>query len=424
MGIFDGKRFFIYGNGISGKAAYRAIKKQGGKAKIYTDDGGRFVAPVDRHYDGAVISPGIRPTHPVYAYCAERGIESIGEAEIGLKLAGLSGRKTVCVTGTNGKTTTTRLIADMLGGVACGNIGYPVSSAALEKSDSPIVCELSSFQLFNAHISPDVAVITNMASDHADWHQGIQNYHAAKCNIARYMDGGYLVLGEDVTLGALDTLSTRAQIVWCSSSRVCDGAFIQDGYFCFNGSRVCPTDYLRLSGAHNIKNALCAIAASKCLGADNSAILGAFVAAVPSPHRNEIAGRACGKLWIDDSKGTNVSACLAAIELTHGTVCLILGGRGKGTDFDELFNGINDRVTSVVAMGETAQAVRDSACKLRPELKVTVVNGLTDAVKAAAQSDAGTVLLSPACASFDEFKSYEQRGEKFKSEVNALSKRP
>lgn len=423
MGIFDGKRFFVYGNGRSGRAAARAIKKHGGKAKIYADDCGRFVTPSDKNYDGAVISPGVRPTHAVYDYCAERGIKAVGEAEIGFTIAKHTNRKTVGITGTNGKTTTTRLIADMLGGVACGNIGYPVSAAACEKSTAPIVCELSSFQLFNANIKPDVAVITNIASDHADWHGGIENYHAAKCNIAANMDGGYLVLGEDITIGALSTLHTNTQIVWCSSDRVCDGAYVQDGYFQFNGNRVCPTDYLRLAGAHNIKNALCAIAAAKCLGADNSAILAAMSGAEASPHRNEAVGRACGKLWIDDSKGTNVSACLAAIELTVGTVCLILGGRGKDTDFNELFDVLDSRVTSVVAMGETAQAVRDCACKIRPDLKVTVVNGLSDAVRAAASSDAETVLLSPACASFDEFKSYSERGECFKAEVRALSKR-
>ena len=423
MGIFDGKRFFIYGNGASGKAAARAIKKHGGKAKIYADDGGRFVAPQGNNYDSAVISPGVRPAHAVYAYCAQRGIKTVGEAEIGFLIAKSENRKTVGITGTNGKTTTTKLIADILGGVACGNIGYPMSAAACEKSTAPLVCELSSFQLYNANIAPDVAVITNMASDHADWHGGIENYHAAKCNLAANMDGGYLILGEDITVGALDTLHTDAQIVWCSSNRVCDGAYVEDGYFWFNGNRVCPTDYLRLSGAHNIKNALCAIAAAKCVGADDSAILGGLSGAENSPHRNEVAGRACGKLWIDDSKGTNVSACLAAIELTVGTVCLILGGRGKDTDFNELFGVLDSRVTEVVAMGETAQAVRDCACKSKPNLKITVVNCLADAVRVAAVSNAETVLLSPACASFDEFKSYAERGEAFKAEVLALSKR-
>lgn len=415
---------FIYGNGASGKAARRAVKKQGGKAKIFTDADGVFIAPPDRAYDAAVISPGIRPTHAVYGYCERRGIPTLSEAEIGFSVARSRGIPIVGVTGTNGKTTVTRLIADMIGGIACGNIGYPVSSAATDSDGkTQLVCELSSFQLFRANLQPTVAVITNIASDHADWHGGIENYRAAKCNIASHMNGGYLVLGEDVPIGALSALSTDANIVRCSSASVCDGAYIADGYFWFCGTRVCPTDYLRLEGAHNVKNALCAIAAAKCMGADNSAVLGALSGATPAPHRNENAGEACGKLWIDDSKGTNVSACLAAIRLTSGSVCLIAGGRGKDTDFSELFCALDPRVVEVVAMGETAQAIRDCACAMLPELKVTVVNCLSDAVRAASRSEAKTVLLSPACASFDEFGSYAERGDKFKAEVCALARR-
>lgn len=420
MSIFDGKRFFVYGNGLSGRAACKAIKKHGGKARIYADMNGMFIPPPDRKYDGAVISPGVRPTHKVYEYCKTHGIKTYSEIEIGFALS--NGRKIVGVTGTNGKTTVTKLIADMVGGVACGNIGYPLCSAVLEKSDKPLVCELSSFQLYRAEISPTVAVITNMTSDHVDWHGSLKEYYAAKCNVANGMDGGYLVLGEDVSVGALRALNTSAQIVRCSTSAVTDGAYVAEDYFCFNGYRVCPVDYLRLLGEHNVKNALCAIAAAKCIGADNSSILGALSSAEPSPHRTEKAGHACGKVWIDDSKGTNVAACIAAIAQTEGSVCLILGGRGKDTDFSELFCALDKRVIEVVAMGETAQAIRDAACSKLPSLKISVVSSLADAVNRAAESEAKTVLLSPACASFDEFRSYAERGERFKAAVRALGR--
>ncbi|MDE6401654.1 MAG: UDP-N-acetylmuramoyl-L-alanine--D-glutamate ligase [Clostridiales bacterium] len=420
MGIFDGKRFFVYGDGLSGRAATAAIKKQGGKAKLYTDVDGRFAAPAEKRYDGAVISPGIRPTHAVYEYCARRVIRTTGEAEIGFKIASARNMPTVGVTGTNGKTTVTSLIAAMTGGAACGNIGYPVSTAALE-CQKPIVCELSSFQLYGSVVTPDVAVITNIASDHIDWHGSVEEYCACKCKIAANMCGGFLVLGEDIPIGALKTLETSAQLVRCSSTSICDGAYIADGVFYFMGKRVCPTDYLRLQGAHNVKNALCAIAAAMCMGASAEEVTSALATAELSPHRIRDVGTACGKHWIDDSKGTNVAACLAAVAQTSGTVCLIVGGRGKATDFSELFDALDtERVTEIVAMGETAQAIRDSAAKIVPSLKLTVVNGLTEAVKAAAKSDAKTVLLSPACASFDEFKSYAERGDKFAAEVTAL----
>ena len=417
MAIWDGKLFFISGAGLSGRAALKAIKKNGGKAKIYSDVGGEFTAPPERDYFGAVISPGIKPAHPVYKYCIEHGITAMSEVDIGFSL--VSARKTVGITGTNGKTTTTRLVADMLGGVACGNIGYPVSTAAL-KAGGPIVCELSSFQLHTARISPDVAVITNIASDHVDWHGGLDDYYKSKCNVANNMTDGFLVLGEDISLAALDGLNTGARIVRCSTHGICDGAYTHDGYFMFEGKRVCPIDYLRLPGAHNIKNALCAIAAAKCLGASNTAVLSALSTAELSPHRVQRIGVFGGKTWVDDSKGTNVSACLAAISETSGNVCLILGGRGKDTDFAELFTCLDGRVTEIIAMGETAQDIRNSCAEHTPTLKITVVNGLKDAVRVAAKSDAPTVLLSPACASFDEFDSYAQRGERFKAEVQAL----
>ena len=420
MGIFNGKNYFIYGDGVSGRAARRAIKRNGGRARIYSDENGSFVAPTDKRYDGGIISPGVRPTHEAYAYCAENGIRAMSETEIGFALAG--DRKTVGVTGTNGKTTVTRLIAAMLGGVACGNIGYPVSDAACKTDGRPLVVELSSFQLYTAEISPSVAVITNIASDHIDWHGSDSEYCRCKCNVARRMTGGTLVLGEDIRLRSLETLETGARILHCRTDGICDGAYIADGYFVFMGERVCAVDYLRLQGEHNVKNALCAIAAAMSLGADAYAVRGALSTVAADAHRIECVGTYGGKLWIDDSKGTNVSACRAAVAQTAGEICLIAGGRGKATDFSELFVALDKRVTEVIAMGETAQEIRDSAVRYARGLKVTVVDGLDDAVNAAKRSDAHTVLLSPACASFDEFDGYAARGARFQELVRALDR--
>lgn len=415
MGIFDGKRIFIYGGGVSGKSACRAVKKRGGKAKIYKDEGGAFVEPKDAEYDFAVISPGIRHDHAVYSYCARRGIPVVGEAELGFRLAKCP---TVGVTGTNGKTTTTRLIASMLGGTACGNIGYPITTA-VDVEKKALVCELSSFQLKDAHISPQVAVITNIAADHLDWHGSADEYYRCKCNIASETDGA-LVLGEDVTVGALKSLNTAARIVRCSSTQAVDGAYIEGGYFKFYGERVCPVEYLRLQGRHNLKNALCAIAAAKCMDAPNIDILKAVSSAHCDAHRIADIGTARGKRWIDDSKATNVSACLAAVDTLCGTVCLIVGGRDKALDFDELFSALPGSVVQVIAMGECADAIARSAESMHYGGEFSVAAGLSEAVAQAADSTAETVLLSPCCASFDEFKSYAERGERFKAEVDAL----
>ena len=405
----------MYGGGVSGKSAARAIKKRGGKAYMRSDGADGFTAPPEKTYRAAIISPGIRHDHAVYDYCKSRGIATMGEVELGFRLAKC---KTVGVTGTNGKTTTTRLIAAMIGGTACGNIGYPMTTA-IEVERKALAVELSSFQLKDARISPDVAVITNIATDHIDWHGSAEDYYKCKCNIASEMSGT-LVLGEDITIGALDSLSTSAKILRCSTTGAVDGAYIEDDYFKFMGERVCPVAYLRLPGRHNLKNALCAIAAAKSMGVQNVDILKAMSAAVPDSHRIEPVGSACGKKWIDDSKATNVSACLAAIDSISGKICLIVGGRDKDLDFDELFSALPESVTEIIAMGESAESIRKSADKLHFERPLYLVRCLSDAVQKAAECSADTVLLSPCCASFDEFKSYAERGERFKSEVIAL----
>ncbi len=405
----------IYGNGTSGRSAFAAVTKRGATAQIFSDKPtGEFVMP-DGVYDFAVISPGISPTHPVYAYCDDRGINRIGEAELGFML---KTQPAIGITGTNGKTTTVRLTADMTGGVACGNIGYPITTAIDSAGERTLVCELSSFQLAGStHISPEVAVITNISSDHLNWHGTLDRYYESKCRIAGE-NTKFLVLSDDIPVKALKALHTNAEIVYCSTERTVDGAYIDDGNFCFFGERICRTDYLRLNGKHNLKNALCAVAASKCMNASDSDIIRALSAAELAPHRLNEIGRVCGKRWIDDSKSTNISSCLAALDTTVGTVCLITGGSDKGLDFSELFGSLDAGVVDVIAMGATAETIKK--CGEKSGISVTAVDGLESAVKAASSSRAETVLLSPACASFDEFENYKARGDKFIELVGRL----
>ena len=424
MGIFSGKKFFVYGNGLSGKSAKKAIKKRGGTASVYSDKDGRFCPPPERDYYSAIISPGIKKNHEVYLYCSERGIRTMGEAELGFVL---TDKPIVGVTGTNGKTTVTRLASKMLKCTACGNIGFPLTSAIDEKSEV-LCCELSSFQLDSAtDIAPHVAVITNIAPDHIDYHGSYEQYCRAKCNIASNMtENDYLILGDDVPVGALSHLDTRANIVRCRVDNVVDGAYSYRDNFWFMGERICSVDYLRLQGNHNIKNALCAIAAAKLMNADNRDIVTALSTASSDPHRIQFVGTACGKKWIDDSKSTNISSTVAAVEYMTGSVCLIVGGRNKGLDFDGLFSaladeGLKEKTTRVIAMGESAGDMVESGGKFGFE--VYAVKKLADAVEAAAECDAETVLLSPACASFDEFNGYGKRGEAFKAAVEVLSRK-
>lgn len=415
MRIFDGYEALIYGKGESGLAAQTAIHNRGGKTVLLCDP---YTLPPAKHYDFAVISPGVRPDHPIYGYCAERGIRVIGEAELGFRLG--KSKDIIAVTGTNGKTTVTRLLAAMLNACACGNIGFPICSA-IDTDNNVLVCELSSFQLCKANISPKIAVITNIAADHLDYHGGIDEYVAAKLRIASGMKSGCLVLGDGIKVGDIAGLRTDAEIIYCSMTSPVKGAYLSDGYFCFFGERVCRLDYLKLRGNHNIQNALCAIAAAKAYGANNSAILDALVNVQSSPHRMSVVSEFGGKIWIDDSKSTNIASAKAAIAATSGSVCLIAGGRNKSLDMHDLFIDLDARVTTVIAMGESAEEIKAAApqdCKVR----VVVCDGLESAVRIAAECAEKTVLLSPCAASFDEFKNYAERGDKFALYIKRLKK--
>lgn len=414
----------MYGNGLSGKAAKRAIKKRGGAVSVYSDKGGEFTKPPERDYYAAIISPGIKKTHPVYRYCAARNIDAMGEAEFGFTL---TDKPIVGVTGTNGKTTVTRLVSRMLNCTPCGNIGYPLC-LAIDGKDKALCCELSSFQLEGAtRIIPHVAVITNVAPDHIDYHGSFEAYCRAKTNVAAGMsENDYLVIGDDVTVGALSSLNTKAKLIRCSADKVVDGSYVYRDNFWFMGERICSLDYLRLTGKHNVKNALCAIAAAKLMNADNRDIALALSGVNAEPHRIEFVGTACGKRWIDDSKSTNIGSTVAAVECMSGPICLIVGGRNKGLDFDELFSALakgrlREKIECVISMGESAGELKASGKKFG--MDVVAVGKLSDAVDVAALSRADTVLLSPACASFDEFNGYEKRGEAFRADVEAKNEK-
>lgn len=421
MKKFMGKRYLIYGDGISGRAAARAIRRNGGSVKYYSDENGKFCVPND-NFDCCVVAPSIKLNHDIYSFCKEKNIPTTSEIEIGFSLCS---RPIIGVTGTNGKTTVTRLIAAMIGGVACGNIGVPLCSV-VDKANKYVVCELSSFQLSKSDIKPSVAVITNIDSDHIDWHGSEQEYQKAKLNIAKNLDcNDVLVLGEDIKTKSLHGLSTNANIIPCYSKGVIDGCYVDRGFFCYFGERVCRTDYLRLQGEHNVKNALCAIAVAKSLGVDNRDIIKGLSTATLDEHRIQSVGRACGKAWINDSKGTNVSASVAAIKTVDSgdSVCLIVGGRDKRTDFRSLFEQLPNSVIEVVAMGECANKIINAAKACDYDGTIITADGLRAAVEYAKNGNAKTVLLSPCCASFDEFKNYSERGKAFCKLVNKLRRR-
>jgi UDP-N-acetylmuramoylalanine--D-glutamate ligase len=395
--------------------------------------------------DWLAISPGVPLDSPVVAAARSRGIPVYAEIEIAYRIAEAEApgaNRWIAVTGTNGKSTTTTWIAEMLSRAGsgtgarrpvalAGNIGEPLSGF-LGTGGRDFVCEVSSFQLeaidrFHAH----VAVLTNVTPDHLDRYASFSDYAEAKARLfARQVAADFAVLNADdafarelATPGRRVLFSRRGrpargapngEAVWVEA-----GALVSD----VGGARheVLAAERLALPGAHNLENALAAVAAAEVLGTPPSAILDALTHFSGLPHRTELVAESRGIRWIDDSKGTNVDATAKSLEgFADGSVILILGGRDKHGDFAALAPLVAKRARAVLTVGEAAEtieaALRGVGALASPqELTIERCGAMPAAVeRAAALARPGdTVLLSPACASFDQYRNFEERGRHF-----------
>lgn len=399
-------RALVVGDGISARAAYDALKKLGYSPDICDKD-----SEVKDGYDFAVVSPGIEPNSPFFANARAKSLKVIGEVELGYLIARAP---IIAITGTNGKTTTTRLVAAMTHGAACGNIGVPLSEAAFFNSE-PLVAEVSSFQLCTVDtFHPKIACILNITPDHLNYHKTFERYAAAKCAIARNMDStDALVIGGQTDMRALSSLKSDAR-VYFTGKRGDDSVYVDDGYFYFCNERICAVDRLRLRGEHNVYNALAAIAIAKLYGADNEAITDALTTAVNEPHRIEQIAYYDGRYYFDDSKSTNVASTLAAAKSVNGLTALILGGSDKGEDFDTLAKNLPENVCAVAVMGATADAIeRAIAIHCKTRIEFYRVKDVREAVRVLSVLPCENIMLSPSCASFDSYKDYRERGADF-----------
>jgi UDP-N-acetylmuramoylalanine--D-glutamate ligase len=330
----------------------------------------------------------------------------------------------VAVTGTNGKSTTSSWIAEMLGRAGrpvalAGNIGVPLSGFLSGKLPRDFVCEVSSFQLEAIdRFHPEVAVLTNITPDHLDRYDDLADYAAAKARIfARQGPEDFAVLNADDPRALAVSTAARRVLFSRRGRPTSGGAWLEAGELLCDVTaplhRVLPAERLALPGAHNLENALAALAAAECLGTPAEAIAGALTQFRGLPHRSELVGQARGVRWVDDSKGTNVDATARSLEgFAPGTVVLILGGRDKHGDFPALAALAASRARVVLTIGEAAEVIETA---LSGAVSIERCDTMEKAVeRAAALAHAGdTVLLSPACASFDQYKNYEERGEHF-----------
>lgn len=409
----------IMGGGVSGVGAKYALERRGAHCFLFDDSLYSTIPKIP--YDYIVVSPSITKQHYIFDFAAENNIPIISEIELGYIF---NEGKIVAVTGTNGKTTVTELITQILnnGGnnaVSCGNIGVSFALSAVQDGYDTAVVEVSSFQLENVtNFAPDVAIITNISPDHLDRHGSMENYGKLKLKISAYQNSNnYLVLSaDDIPLWALEGFTTKAQVLFTSVKEKVRGAYLLGGNIYYFDELICPRDSLRLGGNHNVSNALCAICAAKLMGISTSAIvetLGTFEA---DAHRMKYVASVNSKAYYNDSKGTNIGATVCAAAAMPSSTCLILGGSDKGYEYDELFNKLPDSVKRVVAIGETANKITEAA-KRQNFNNITCADSLLSAVEKAAEGDEECVLLSPASASFDMFKNYKDRGEQFEKIV-------
>ncbi len=435
-----GARVVVVGLGASGLAAARVLAEEGALVRATEQrasvDGAAELSALGievllgahrpEHIDGAalvVASPGVPERAPVLGWAAERGIPIWSELELGARSCTVP---YVAVTGTNGKSTTTEMVAACmrsagLDAIACGNVGHPFSLAARE-GHGALAVEASSFQLrFHRSFHPNVSVLLNLAPDHLDWHGSFDAYAAAKARIFELQSAGDVHVGnaEDPTAAALSR-TARSRLVWFGRTAPRAG---QVGYV--GGQLVARLgDEVRLGrpaadAAGFRADAAAAAAAALAFGLDPEAVSEGIRSVRPLQHRGEEIARVGGIRFLDDSKATNPHAALAALEGLSGAV-LIAGGVAKGVDLSPL-TAASPRLAGVVAIGEAGGEIVGLFEGLLPVRKAGSVE---EAVRRAFElaPPGGTVILAPACASQDMFRDYRERGELFAAAAEELLK--
>jgi UDP-N-acetylmuramoylalanine--D-glutamate ligase len=363
-----------------------------------------------------VVSPGVPWDLPLLAAGRRRGIEVVAEVELAWRA--MSQVPLVGITGSNGKTTVTAMLGEIVKASGArvgvgGNIGVAASRLATQAELDFVVLELSSFQLEGCTtLRPRVGVLLNVSPDHLDRHPSLASYLALKARLfAAQCSDDFAVLNSDDP--ALRSIVTTSQIVCFSLADRSAAAHLADGALVLDGKALMPRAELPLLGDHNVANALAAALAAARLGVRRDAITEALRSFRGLPHRHQVVAEAAGVRFVDDSKGTNIGATAAGLAgYPAGTVHLILGGLGKGQDFRELRPAVAGRLAAAYLIGAASEEI---AAALAGAVPIEECGALAEAVRRAARRarPGDTVLLSPACASFDQFRDYKQRGDEF-----------
>ena len=444
-----GKKVLVVGLGKSGLAAALFLRRRGAQVTvsdirsaealandipslleegINVEAGGHGLLTF-RRQDLIVVSPGVPLDTPELAQVRSFGLPVIGELELAARF--LKG-KTLAITGSNGKTTTTSLVGEILKAAGLptlvgGNIGVPVVGLIEESTDETwSVLEVSSFQLETTEqFHPAIAVILNITPDHLDRHGTFENYALAKERIfAVQKPEDFLVLNADNARAAAAASRSSARVYWFSLEiPVSQGAWVDEGQIMYRASKdahpetIMPMSGIPLKGEHNVENVLAAVCASRLAGASPGIIRHAVESFRAVEHRLEYVDTINGVEFYNDSKATNVDATAKAIAAFPGGIHLILGGKDKNSDYTQLADLLRSRVRAVYTIGAAAAKIES---QLRGVVAIHSCETLERAVTtaAAAAHPGEVVLLAPACSSFDQFENYEQRGRIFKELVH------
>jgi UDP-N-acetylmuramoylalanine--D-glutamate ligase len=446
-----GKKVLVVGLGKSGLAAALFLRRRGAHVTvsdmrsaealandipalleegINVETGGHGLLTF-RRQDVIVVSPGVPLDTPELLQVRNFGLPVIGELELAARF--LKGRM-LAITGSNGKTTTTTLVGEILKEAGLptlvgGNIGVPVVALIDESTDDTwSVLEVSSFQLETTQkFHPAIAVILNITPDHLDRHGTFKNYALAKERIfAEQTADDLLVLNADNKRTAESAARSTARVFWFSLEHpVAQGAWVENGQVCFLEAKggtpeaILPLDAIPLKGSHNVENVLAAVCAARLAGCPAAAVRSAIEKFKAVEHRLEFVATINGVDFYNDSKATNVDATEKAIAAFPGGIHLILGGKDKNSDYTILSPLLRQRVRAVYTIGSAAAKIESH---LRGVVPIHSCETLEKAVKAAASHahPGDIVLLAPACSSFDQFESYEHRGRVFKELVHEL----
>jgi UDP-N-acetylmuramoylalanine--D-glutamate ligase len=439
---YEGKKVAVLGAGLSGTAAALLLRAEGADVTVLDSADEKTLlkstignlrargavvrcGPEAEHdsspYDFVVLSPGIDPISPLATNFSSRNIETMGELELGWRSVNVP---VIAVTGTNGKTTTTELLAQMLNAcgqrtIACGNIGKPLCEVALEQRALDVLTvEVSSFQLETIRtFRPSISVWLNLAPDHLDRYPSVAEYRAAKLRIFENQTA------DDVAVvNAGERLPEIAARTMTFSAYANHGDFrLEGGSIIYQNAPVLRMSEMKLRGSHNIENIMATLAVGLARGLSFEQMIPPLSIYEPRPHRCEFVREVGGVTYINDSKATNLDAVEKALLAQNKSVILIAGGKDKGFTFETLLPLVSEKVRAAVLLGEMAERIGQD---WKDAVSCQIAQSLADAVeRARAIAKPGEIVLfSPGTSSFDMFKSYADRGDQFRALVHALPK--